>query len=113
MPSEIAIILPHTYMLPFAPDIRPSVEGYSNRRSPPPRNHSVLSFLLSPRSCRTGCFSIFTRRKLNNDTVHKKKTLMVDSRTDTPLKMTRAKRKAHMWAVFFHTLETLDVITVR
>lgn len=37
---------------------------------------------------------------------------MVDSRTDTPLKMTEAKRKAHMWAVFFHTLETIDVITV-
>lgn len=44
--------------------------------------------------------------------VHKKKKLMVDSRTDTPLKMTEAKRKAHMWAVFFHTLETIDVITV-
>lgn len=38
---------------------------------------------------------------------------MVDSRTDTPLKMTEAKRKAHMWAVFFHTLETIDVVTVR
>lgn len=37
---------------------------------------------------------------------------MVDSRTDTPLKMTEAKRKAHVWAVFFHTLETIDVITV-
>ena len=37
---------------------------------------------------------------------------MVDSRTDTPLKMAEAKRKAHMWAVFFHTLETIDVITV-
>lgn len=36
---------------------------------------------------------------------------MVDSRTDTPLKMTGAKRKAHMWAVFFHTLEAIDVIT--
>ncbi|CAM9498693.1 unnamed protein product [Scytosiphon promiscuus] len=43
--------------------------------------------------------------------VHKKKKLMVDSRTDTPLKMTGAKRKAHMWAVFFHTLEAIDVIT--
>lgn len=36
---------------------------------------------------------------------------MVDSRSETPLKMATAKRKAHMWAVFFHTLETLDVIT--
>ncbi|CAN0508575.1 unnamed protein product, partial [Ectocarpus sp. 12 AP-2014] len=43
--------------------------------------------------------------------VHKKKKLKVDSRTETPLKMTGAKRKAHMWAVFFHTLETIDVIT--
>ncbi len=49
----------------------------------------------------------------NNKTpVHKKKKLMVDSRTDTPMKMTGAKRKAHIWAVFFHTLETIDVITV-
>lgn len=45
--------------------------------------------------------------------VHKKKKLTVDSRTETPLKMARAKRKAHSWAVFFHTLETIDVIMVR
>lgn len=44
--------------------------------------------------------------------VHKKKKLMVDRRTETPLKVTIAKRKAHMWAVFFHTLETVDVIAV-
>lgn len=53
-----------------------------------------------------------TNRTHERRPVHKKKKLKVDSRTETPLKMTGAKRKAHMWAVFFHTLETIDVITV-
>eukprot|EP00752_Nemacystus_decipiens_P005285 g4793.t1 len=53
------------------------------------------------------CVTYYTWQKK----VHKKKKLIVDSRTDTPLKMTEAKRKAHVWAVFFHTLETIDVIT--
>lgn len=53
-----------------------------------------------------------SKTKIATKKVHKKKKLVVDSRTDTPLKMTEAKRKAHVWAVFFHTLETIDVITV-
>lgn len=38
---------------------------------------------------------------------------MVDRRTETPLKMSRAKRTTHLWAVMFHTLEAIDVVTVR
>ncbi|CAM9441770.1 unnamed protein product, partial [Pylaiella littoralis] len=53
------------------------------------------------------CIAYYTWQKK----VQKKRKLVVDRRTDTPLKMTGAKRKAHMWAVFFHTLETIDVIT--
>eukprot|EP00903_Cladosiphon_okamuranus_P019409 g17845.t1 len=65
-------------------------------------------YLLVGASTLTGiCVTYYTWQKK----VHKKKKLIVDRRTDTPLKMTEAKRKAHMWAVFFHTLETIDVIT--
>lgn len=38
--------------------------------------------------------------------------LVVQKRTETPLKTATAKRKAQLWVIFFHTLETLDVILV-
>ncbi|CAM9325428.1 unnamed protein product [Choristocarpus tenellus] len=43
--------------------------------------------------------------------VNKKLKLKALSRMDTPYKMTVAKRNAQMWAVFFHTMETLDLVT--
>lgn len=48
----------------------------------------------------------------SNLQVDERQKLVVQKRTETPLKTAMAKRKAQLWVIFFHTLETLDVITV-
>ena len=49
--------------------------------------------------------------KLNLE-VDERQKLVVQRSTETPLKTAMEKRKAQLWVIFFHTLETVDVILV-